>query len=333
MDCGVATREEKIKTCYGSTHHGQTVVFTTVNGKRLWLMIEGFWLWCCSSFFLSFILMSLSPLSTSHSLSKTSINKPFKPFTFCTIFHPNCHKSLDFHPFSSFLQISLFATQISTCSLSNRPFNSVYVFSPLSSTPTSAFTFFLTFSLSTLYYHKTFSIPLFSPFYTPSPPLMRIFASIFTQELLWHLKRSLGARKQWPSRTSWTSTSKRTQGNTPLPLGLTHFGDIACYTCLISALVVATYFYDKDLLAQLGLLDDIRWLFTLVGRVNLLKWKTIHIGTSPLKFLSTLHVEVTRGPWCQKGHLLFFLQWEFLELNLSTLNNMFSFPPGSDLLS
>jgi len=50
-----------------------------------------------------------------------------------------------------------------------------------------------------------------------------------------------------------------------------------------------------------------------------------------LEFLSTLHVEVTRGPQSQAGYILFYLQGQFYELNLGTFNSIFGFPPSMDL--
>ena len=63
---------------------------------------------------------------------------------------------------------------------------------------------------------------------------------------------------QRTTRTSWTSTTVRTQGNSAHPVGLIYPNHVVCYTCLSSRLVIATRFYDEDLLAQLGSLDDIR---------------------------------------------------------------------------
>jgi len=48
------------------------------------------------------------------------------------------------------------------------------------------------------------------------------------------------------------------RGNIPHPLGLTHPNRIARYDCLNERMVVATRYYDEELLARLGMLDDIR---------------------------------------------------------------------------
>ena len=52
-----------------------------------------------------------------------------------------------------------------------------------------------------------------------------------------------------------------TRGNVPHLLGLTNPYRIARYNALSSKLVVATQYYDKDVLNHLRLLDDIGWLF------------------------------------------------------------------------
>ena len=60
--------------------------------------------------------------------------------------------------------------------------------------------------------------------------------------------------------------------------------------------VVATRYYDENLLAQLGMLDDIRWLFAGGGMGHILELKEHIYWDLTLEFLSALHVEVTRGP-------------------------------------
>ena len=50
-----------------------------------------------------------------------------------------------------------------------------------------------------------------------------------------------------------------------------------------------------------------------------------------LEFLSTLHVEVTRGPKCQAGYISFYLQGQLYELNSGTFNSIFGFSPSMDL--
>jgi len=53
----------------------------------------------------------------------------------------------------------------------------------------------------------------------------------------------------------------------------------ARYNCLNERVVVATRYYDEDLLARLGMLDNIRWLFTRGGMSQISNLKSIHIGT------------------------------------------------------
>ena len=63
-------------------------------------------------------------------------------------------------------------------------------------------------------------------------------------------------------------------------------------------MVVATRYYDEDLLARLGILDDIRWLFAKDGMGHILEIKEHTYRNLTLEFFSTLHVEATRGPQC-----------------------------------
>jgi len=95
--------------------------------------------------------------------------------------------------------------------------------------------------------------------------------------------------------------------------------------------IVATRYYDEDFLARLGMLDDIRWLFARGGMSQFLELKEHTYRDLILEFLSTLHVEVTRGPQCQARYISFYLQDQLYELNLGTFNNTFSFPPRMDL--
>ena len=60
---------------------------------------------------------------------------------------------------------------------------------------------------------------------------------------------SLSQAPHWPQKTSRTSTIARARGNNPQPLGLTHSHHVARYNCLNERVVVATRYYDEDLLA------------------------------------------------------------------------------------
>ena len=51
-----------------------------------------------------------------------------------------------------------------------------------------------------------------------------------------------------------------------------------------------------------------------------------------LEFLSTLHVEVIQGPWCQEGYISFYFQGQLYELHLAIFNEIFGFPPSMDLI-
>ena len=92
-----------------------------------------------------------------------------------------------------------------------------------------------------------------------------------------------------------------------LTLGLMLPDHVARYNCLNECMVVATRYYDEDLLAWLGILDDIRWLFTRGGIGHFLGIKEHTYRDLTLEFLSTLYVEVTRGPQCQVRYILFYL--------------------------
>jgi len=79
---------------------------------------------------------------------------------------------------------------------------------------------------------------------------------------------------------------------------LTHLDHVARYDGLNGHMVVATGYYDKELLAWIGMLDDIRWLFIRgsMGHFSEIKEHTYRDLT--LEFLCTLHVEVSRGSQC-----------------------------------
>jgi len=127
------------------------------------------------------------------------------------------------------------------------------------------------------------------------------------------------------------TTNARARGTIPHPLGLTYLNHAARYDCLNERLVVATTYFDEELLAWLGMLDDIRWLFAQGGKGHFLENKEHTYRDLTLEFLSTLRVEVTRGPQCQVGCISFYLQDQFYELNLGTFSSIFSFPPSMDL--
>ena len=120
----------------------------------------------------------------------------------------------------------------------------------------------------------------------------------------------------------------RNQVNIPDSLGLTNPEYIARYNSLSSKLVVATQYYDEDVLNRLGFLDDIRWLFAR-GRISqFLETRDHTYWDFTLEFLSTLHVEVKSDPQCQEGYISFYLNGEFCELNLNVFNSIFDFSPS-----
>ena len=66
-------------------------------------------------------------------------------------------------------------------------------------------------------------------------------------------------------------------------------------------MIVAIRCYDEELLVRLGLLIDIRWLLARGGMGHFIEIKEHTYRDLTLEFLSTLHVEVIRGPQC-RGH-------------------------------
>jgi len=134
-----------------------------------------------------------------------------------------------------------------------------------------------------------------------------------------------------PQQLSQTSTNVHAGSNIPHPLGLTHPEHVARYNCLNEHMVIATRYYDEDLLARFGILDDIHWVFARGGMGHFLKIKEHTHRDMTLEFLSTLYVEVTGGPQCPAGYISFYLQGQLYELNLGTFNSIFGFPPSMDL--
>ena len=65
----------------------------------------------------------------------------------------------------------------------------------------------------------------------------------------------------------------RAEGNIPHPLDLTNLDHVARYNCLNERMVVATQYYDEELLACLGMLDDIRWFIARGGMGHLIEIK------------------------------------------------------------
>ena len=76
---------------------------------------------------------------------------------------------------------------------------------------------------------------------------------------------------QAPPQPQRASRTTRARGNIPHPLDLTHLDNVARYNCLNERMVMATRYYDEDLLAQVKMLDDIRWLFLRCGMVTLFR--------------------------------------------------------------
>jgi len=76
---------------------------------------------------------------------------------------------------------------------------------------------------------------------------------------------------------------------------------------LNECIVVATRYYDEELLDRLGMLVDIRSLFTQGGMGHFLAIKEHTYRDLALEFLSALYVEVTKGPQCQARYISFYL--------------------------
>jgi len=110
-----------------------------------------------------------------------------------------------------------------------------------------------------------------------------------------------------------------------------HPDDVARYTCLNEHIVVTTIYYDAELLARLGMLDDIRWLFAWGAMGHFLEIKEHIYQDLTLEFLNTLYVEVTRRPQCQPEYISFYLQGQFYELKLGTFDGIFDFWRSMDV--
>ena len=74
-----------------------------------------------------------------------------------------------------------------------------------------------------------------------------------------------------------------------------HPNHVTRYNCL-NEHMIATRYYDEDLLARLGILNDIRWLFARGGMDHFLEIKEHTYRDLTPEFLSILYVEFTRGP-------------------------------------
>jgi len=83
--------------------------------------------------------------------------------------------------------------------------------------------------------------------------------------------RTLRQAQKRPTQTSRTSIDARMQGTAPHPFGLTNSDHIARYNALSSRRIVATRYFDDDLLTNLGLMDNIHWLFARGGLVQFLE--------------------------------------------------------------
>jgi len=124
---------------------------------------------------------------------------------------------------------------------------------------------------------------------------------------------------------------RTTQGNIPHPLGLTNPDHVATYACMNERMVMATHYYDEQLLRYLEMLDNIWWLFARGRMGHFIEIKERIYRDLTLEFLSTLPVEVTRGPQFQAGYISFYLQGQLYDLNLGTFNSIFAFPLIMDL--
>ena len=108
-----------------------------------------------------------------------------------------------------------------------------------------------------------------------------------------------GTSNQAPQRalrSSHTSTVGKNRGNMPHPLSLTNPEHMTICNALSGKLVVATLYYDEDVLNHLGLLDDICWFFAGGGMGQFLETRDHTYRDLILEVLSTLHVEITSGP-------------------------------------
>jgi len=111
---------------------------------------------------------------------------------------------------------------------------------------------FLVLFFSIFHFSSRFKL---SPIHSPSQwhPRRRQEPPKEQGYLVKHIKEHPGLPE--PQQTRETEVKSLTS------LGLIDPKHIARYNNLNSKLVVTTYYYDEDLLARVGLLDDIRWLF------------------------------------------------------------------------
>jgi len=123
--------------------------------------------------------------------------------------------------------------------------------------------------------------------------------------------RTSSQAPSWPQRTSRTSTTAWARGNNSHHLGLTSPERVARYSFLNERIVVATRYYDEELLGWLGLLDDIRWLFV-GGMRHFIEIKEYIYRDLTLEFLSTLYVESPEGLNVKQGTFSFICKCNFM---------------------
>ena len=72
-----------------------------------------------------------------------------------------------------------------------------------------------------------------------------------------------GTSSQAPPRAirATQTSGPSAEGNALHPLSLVNPSHIERFNCLSSRSIVATRYYDEELVIQMCLLDDIRWLF------------------------------------------------------------------------
>ena len=125
----------------------------------------------------------------------------------------------------------------------------------------------------------------------------------------------VGSWSQAPLRTTQatrTTAIARTRGNPPPFLGLTNLEHVARFNCLSSRRIVVIRYYDDELLNQMGLLDDIRWLFARgeMGQFIELRDHTPYLNLRILEYLTRRH---HLRPRCQQAYISFYLQGQFYE--------------------
>lgn len=90
--------------------------------------------------------------------------------------------------------------------------------------------------------------------------------------------------------------------------------------------IVATKYLDLQMLDELGLKDDAKFMFENIGWSKFMKIDYPSYTRITLEFLSSLHTEILSGPNCEGGVIEFRMFNNSHKLNLAEFNTCFGFP-------